>query len=37
MLNSWQQMTKPLHKKSYQELKCHNISFYHNDSKYWDR
>ena len=30
-------MIKPYHKKSYQELKCRNISSYHNDSKYWDR
>ena len=37
MSNSWQQMTKSLHKKSYQELKCHIISSYRNDSEYWDR
>ena len=32
MSNSWQQITKPQHKISYQELKCHNISSYRNDS-----
>ena len=37
MSNSWQQMAKPWHKKYYQELKCHNISSYRNDPKYWDR
>ena len=37
MSNSWQQMTKPKHNKSYQELKYHNIFSYHNDPKYWDR
>ena len=28
MTNLWLQMTKPWHKKFYQELKCHNISSY---------